>query len=316
MRINRRGLIGTITIHGLLLALLILGSLTFPDPPPEEEGVLVNFGTDDTGFGSVEPQGDEANQGTPEPQVTEEVIEEAPAYTPPPPPAASKPAPADNTQDVEEVKVKEDPKPSAEEIRKQEAEAQRIRQEQEAERIRRAEEERIRQEQLAEQRRIEEERQRIEEERRKQEEQANRINNLGRNTFGRQGVGEQDGSEGVSPGTGTNQGTTTGSAGATNYGAGSGLGNGPTYGLGTRKAVGQIPLPNVDNCSVTSRIVVEVEIQVDRNGNVVGASVKSATFADNCIWNTVLEAARKTKFTSDQDAAFKQTGWIKYTIEP
>jgi hypothetical protein len=308
MRINRRGLLGTITIHGLLLALLILGGLTFPDPPPEEEGVLVNFGTDDTGFGAIEPQGDEANQGTPEPQVTEEVIEETPAYTPPPP-AVREPAPADNTQDVEEAKVKEDPQPSAEEIAQQRAEAERIRKEQEAERIRRAEEERIRQEQLAEQRRIEEER-------RKQEEQANRINNLGRNTFGRQGVGEQDGSEGVSPGPGTNQGTTTGSPGAPNYGDGSGLGNGPTYGLGSRKAVGQLPLPDVANCSVTSRIVVEVEIQVDRNGNVVGASVKSATFADNCIWNTVLEAARKTKFTSDQDAAFKQTGWIKYTIEP
>lgn len=309
MRINRRGLIGTITIHGLLLALLILGSLTFPDPPPEEEGVLVNFGTDDTGFGSVEPQGDEANQGTPEPQVTEEVIEEAPAYTPPPPPTASEAAPADNTQDVEEVKVKEDPKPSAEEIRRQEAEAEQVRKAQEAERIRRAEEERIRQEQLAEQRRIEEER-------RKQEEQANRINNLGRNTFGNQGVGEQDGSEGVNPGTGTNQGTTTGSAGAPNYSDGRGLGDGLRYGLGNRTAVGQIPLPNVDNCTVTSRMVVEVEIQVDRNGNVVGASVKKADFADNCIWNQVLEAARKTKFTSDQNAAFKQTGWIRYTIEP
>ncbi|MDF1570041.1 MAG: energy transducer TonB [Bacteroidales bacterium] len=308
MRINRRGLIGTITIHGLLLALLILGGLTFADPPPEEEGVLVNFGTDNTGFGSIEPQGDEANQGTPEPQVTEEIIEEAPAYSPPPPSRAET-APADNTQDVEKVKVKEDPKPSAEEIAQQKAETEQIRKAQEEERIRRAEEEQIRQEQLAEQRRIEEER-------RKQEEQASRINNLGRNTFGRQGVGEQDGSEGVSPGTGTNQGTTTGSAGVPNYSDGSGLGNGPTYGLGTRKAVGQIPLPNVDNCNVTSRIVVTVEIQVDRNGNVVGASVKSATFADNCIWNTVLEAARKTKFTSDQNAAFKQTGWIKYTIEP
>jgi colicin import membrane protein len=312
MRINRRGLIGTITIHGLVLALLILGGLTFPDPPPEEEGVLVNFGTDDTGFGSVEPQGDEANQGTPEPQVTEqvqdEVQEEVPEYTPPKP-AVSKPAPADNTQDVEEVVVKEDPQPSAEEIRRQQAENERIREEQEAERIRRAEEEQIRKEREAEQ-------QRIEEEQRRKDEQANRINNLGKNTFGNQGVGEQDGSEGVNPGTGTNQGTTNGSPGATNYGDGSGLGDGLKYGLGSRKAVGQIPLPNVDNCSVTSRIVVRVEIQVDRNGNVVGASVQRATFSDNCIYNTVLEAARKTKFTSDQNAAFKQTGFIEYTIEP
>lgn len=307
MRINRRGLIGTITIHGLLLALLILGGLTFPDPPPEEEGVLVNFGTDDTGFGAIEPQGDEANQGTPEPQVTETTPEDVPDFTPPPP-GVSKPVPADNTQDVEQVKVKETPQPSAEEIARQKAEAERIREEQEAERIRRAEEERIRQEQLAEQRRIEEER-------RKQEEQANRINNLGRNTFGRQGVGEQDGSEGVSPGTGTNQGTTTGSAGATNYGDGSGLGN-SGYDLGNRKVVGTLPKPNVADCNVTSRIVVTVEIQVDRNGNVVGAIVKNSTFADNCIYKTVLDAANKSKFTKDENAPFKQIGTITYTIEP
>lgn len=308
MRINRRGLIGTIIIHGLVLALLILGGLTFPDPPPEEQGVLVNFGTDDTGFGSLEPQGDETNQGTPEPQVTEEIQEEVPAYTPPAP-TPVKTAPADNTQDVEEVVVKEEPKPSAEEIARQKAESERIRKEQEAERIRRAEEERIRQEQLAEQRRIEEER-------RKQQEQANRLDNLGRNALGRQGTGEQTGSEGVNPGSGTNQGTTTGSPGATNYGDGRGLGDGISYGLGGRGVSGSVPKPNVDNCNVTSRIVVTVEIQVDRDGNVVGASVKSATFADNCIWNTVLEAARRTKFTSNQQADFKQTGWIRYTIEP
>ena len=307
MRINRRGLIGTITIHGLVLALLILGGLTFPDPPPEEEGVLVNFGTDDTGFGAVEPRGDEVNQGTPEPAVTEEIQEEIPEYTPPEPSVAET-APADNTQDVEEVVVKEDPQPTAEEIARQQAEAERIRKEQEAERIRREEEERIRQEKLAEQRRIEEER-------RRQQEQANRLDNLGRNALGRQGTGDQQGSQGVDPGSGTNQGSTTGTTGASNYGDGSGLGN-SNYGLGDRKAVGTLPKPNVDECTVTSRIVVTVEIQVDRDGNVVGASVQSATFDDNCIWQQVLEAARRTKFTSDQNATFRQTGWIKYTIEP
>jgi hypothetical protein len=92
MRINRRGLIGTIIVHGLILALLILGGLTFPDPPPEEEGVLVNFGTDDTGFGTVEPIGDETNQGSPEPEVVESIPEEA-AATPPPQPVATESRP-------------------------------------------------------------------------------------------------------------------------------------------------------------------------------------------------------------------------------
>ncbi|MEX2371990.1 MAG: hypothetical protein WD578_13380 [Bacteroidales bacterium] len=96
----------------------------------------------------------------------------------------------------------------------------------------------------------------------------------------------------------------------------SSLGDGPSYGLGSRKAVGQLPRPDISNCNVTSRIVVTIEVQVDRSGNVISAAVKSATFADNCIWNVVMDTARKTKFTSDQNAAFRQTGWIKYTMEP
>jgi len=312
MKVNGNGLTGTIIVHGLILALLILGGLTFPDPPPEEEGVLINFGTDDTGFGSVEPMGDESEQGNPEPAVSEPVQESIQETIPEPSvpePRVVEDTPADNTQDIEEVKVKEDPKPTAEEIRKQQAEAERIRKEQEAEKQRLAEEERIKQEKEAE-------RKRLEEEQRIRDEQARAASDRARNAFGRPGVGDQSGSEGVNPGSGTNQGAETGSAGASSYGDGSGLGNGPSYGLGNRKAKGDLPLPNVDNCNVTSRIVVTVEIQVDRAGNVVAASVQSATFADNCIWNVVLEAARRTKFTSDQNAAFKQSGWIKYTIEP
>jgi len=307
MRINRRGLIGTIFIHGLVLALLILGGLTFPDPPPEEDGVLVNFGTDDTGFGTIEPQGDEVNQGTPQPEVSENIPEEASDYTPPEP-AVTKPTPADNTQDVEEVKVKEDPQPTAEEIRRQQQEAERIRKQKEEEQRIREEQERIRREQEAEQKRLEEER-------RQKEEQASRLNNLGRNTFGRQGVGDQSGSEGTQAGSGTNQGSTTGSPGATNYGDGSGLGNN-SYGLGDRKVKGTLPIPNVNDCNVTSRIVVKVEIKVDPSGNVVSATIGKATFSDDCIYRTVLEAARKTKFSADQNAAFRQEGWIQYTIEP
>ncbi|MEX0986203.1 MAG: hypothetical protein WD052_01915 [Bacteroidales bacterium] len=306
MQIKRRGFIGTVIVHGLVLALLILGGLTFPDPPPEEEGVLVNFGTDDSGFGNVEPIGDDTDQGSSAPDIAENTPERVETV---PEPVSSESKPRDNTQDVEEVIVKEDPKPTAEEIRKQQEAIERAKIQKEQQRLQQLEEERIRKEQEAE-------RKRIEEERLRKEQQADRLNNMGRNTFGRQGVGETDGSEGVNPGTGTNQGTNTGSQGATNYNDGSGLGDGPAYSLGSRKVVGQLPLPNVDDCSVTSRIVVTVEIQVDRDGNVVAASVKSATFADNCIWEVVFEAARRTKFSSDANAPIKQTGSIKYTIEP
>jgi hypothetical protein len=306
MRINRRGLIGTTIIHGLILALLILGGLTFPDPPPEEEGVLVNFGTDDTGFGSVEPIGDQGNQGSPEPEVVENIPEEV-AETAPPEQVMAETQPADQTQDIEEVVIKEDPKPTAEELRREQEQAERLRKQQEEERIRRAEEERNRKEQEAERKRQEEERQR-------REQQAERLNRMGENTFSRQGVGEQEGSEGVNPGTGTNQGATTGTPGATNYGDGSGLGN---YSLRGRNAVGKLPEPNVRECNVDSRIVVIVEIQVDRTGKVVNAVIApGGNYSDLCINNAVRAAALATKFTSDQNAPLKQTGTITYTIEP
>ena len=293
------------------MALLLLGGLTFPDPPPEEEGIMVNFGTDDTGFGFIEPKGDESNAGNPEleiAQVVPEVVEESQPEPAPVDPVYEDPLPVDNTQDVEETPIKEDPKPTAEEIRKQQEEVERIRKEEEDERIRKAEEDRIRQEQEAE-------RLRQEEEERIRQEKADRLNNMGKNTFGQQGVGEDEGSEGIKPGTGTNQGVTTGSPDAPNYGDGSGLGDGISFGLGGRNVVDKIT-PNVDNCQVTSRIVVKVEIQVDRQGNVILASVLTSTFSDKCIYDAVVAAARKTKFNSDPNAAYKQTGWIKYTIEP
>ena len=289
MKLSTNGMVGSITVHGLLIALLLLGGLTFPDPPPEEEGILVNFGTDDSGMGLIEPEGDESNAGVPEP-VSRETDDQVPNESLPPEEPVSETT-TDHTQDIEETPVKEDPKPTAEEIRrKREAEERR-------------------------QRELEEQRRR-EEERRKQQEQANRINKLGENTFGRQGVGEEEGSQGVSPGEGTNQGTETGTPGAPNYGEGAGLGDGISYGLGSRKAAGDLTKPSLDNCQVTSRIVITVEIQVDRSGNVVAANVSNATFADDCIWNQVIKAARDTKFKRDPDASFKQKGWIRYTIEP
>ena len=308
MKLKRRGLIGTIVYHLLLLLLLIFAGLTFPDPPPEEEGILVNFGTDDTGFGDFEPIGDDQNAGDPNqpiveesPEIVETTVEELVEASAPEP----DPTPVDNTQDVEEVKVKEKAQPTAEEIRaRQEAEAKRIK-EIEQEKIRQ-EEERVRQE--AEKARLAE--------LQKQQDQAERLSNLGEGAFGKQGVGEKTGSEGEAGGEG-NQGVTTGTPDADRYGVGGGLGNNNgSYGLGSRKAVGSLPKPLVGNCQVTSRMVVKVEIQVDRQGIVVAAMVLDASYQDGCIWDAVVAAAKKTRFSSDPNASFKQTGWIRYTIEP
>jgi len=272
----------------------------------------VNFGTDDTGFGEYEPMGDDQQAGDPELPVTEsteEVVEEAEesfpepseSYTPP------DPTPVDNTQDLEETPVKEDPKPTPEELQKQREEQQRIERERlEQERIERErlEQERIERERREEQERIERERQ----------QQAERLNNLGKNAFGNQGVGETEGSEGITQGSG-NQGDINGSPDADRYETGGGLGDGISFGgLGSRK--GSVPKPNLSGCEVTSKIEIVVDIQVDRDGKVVSAIVQRATYQDNCIWTTVVKAAKESRFSVDQNANYRQTGWIKYIIVP
>ena len=301
MKLNRRGLIATIVYHTLLILLLVFAGLTFPDPPPEEAGILVNFGTDDSGFGDFEPKGDDQQAGEPEEPVVveaEEIPEEIvapipePVYTPP------EPTPVDQTQDVEEVKVKEEPKPTPEEIQREREEQERIQQEKD-------QQERIEKERV-EQERIEREKQA----------QAERINNLGKNAFGKQGLGETDGPQGVTEGSG-NQGDINGSPDADNYGTGGGMGNGPTFGgLGSRTKR-SLPLPNMSGCEITQKVEVKVEIQVNQNGEVIKTPIViSASYQDQCIWEMVVKAAKKSRFSVDPNANSIQTGWIRYIIVP
>jgi outer membrane biosynthesis protein TonB len=256
--------------------------------------------------------GDDQNAGDPDLPIVEETreaveeVESLPEpveqYTPP------EPTPVDNTQDVEETPVKEEPQPTAEELERQRLERERI--ERERREREEAERQRLEQERIERERREEEERIQRERQQRREE-----LENMGRNAFGRQGVGETDGSQGVTQGAG-NQGDINGTPDADRYGPGGGLGDGISYGLGSRKALGNLPKPNVSGCEVTQRIVVTVEIQVDRQGKVLSAIVGSATYQDNCIWNMVVEAAKKSSFSIDQNASYKQNGWIRYIIEP
>jgi len=52
---KRRGLIISVIIHMVLFLFLLLPLLSYPDPPPELEGVLISFGTPDSGTESNDP---------------------------------------------------------------------------------------------------------------------------------------------------------------------------------------------------------------------------------------------------------------------
>mgnify|MGYP003951536317 FL=1 len=69
---KRKGLVGTILFHTLLIVAFLFMGLTYQIPPPPEEGISINFGYMDEGMSETEPE-DKAE--IPEP-VQEEIVEE------------------------------------------------------------------------------------------------------------------------------------------------------------------------------------------------------------------------------------------------
>ena len=69
---KRKGIIGTLLFHVLLIVAFLFMGLTYQIPPPPEEGISINFGYVDEGISEVEPE-DIAE--IPEP-VQEEIVEE------------------------------------------------------------------------------------------------------------------------------------------------------------------------------------------------------------------------------------------------
>ena len=72
---KRKGIIGTILFHALLLVAFLFMGLTYQDPPPDEEGISINFGFVDEGLGEVEPEDTEELTEIVEEEIIEEQIE-------------------------------------------------------------------------------------------------------------------------------------------------------------------------------------------------------------------------------------------------
>jgi len=76
---KRKGLIGTVVFHAILLLVFLFTGLTIPVPMPEEEGLPVQLDLGNTDFGS----GDEQPQSTSEPEVTKPITEPQPTEATP-----------------------------------------------------------------------------------------------------------------------------------------------------------------------------------------------------------------------------------------
>ena len=294
-----KGIIGTVIFHIILAVILIVTGFQPPDPPPEEEGILVNFGTDDRGSGLLEPapasSQEESSQA--EQASQEAVSEEIPAETV----TEAQTEEAQLTQDFEEAPVVEkkveQPDPEEERRRQEAIEAERIRQQQ-------LEEERLRREAA------EAEKRKLEEEQRRRTEIMNRT----RNALERANAqGSDTSGEGITEGRG-NQGVETGVVGAANYGEGAGTGTeGIGYDLAGRQAR-SLPKPKYD---IQNEGTVVVEVTVDRNGNVTQArpGVKGSTILEEYFLRVAREAAMAARFDRKPDAPVIQKGTITYIFK-
>ena len=74
---DKKGILLTVIIHGVIVVIIVIFGFTTPLPLPDEDGILINFGTEEMGSGDTEPQlSDIPEQNLAESQVSE-VVEEA-----------------------------------------------------------------------------------------------------------------------------------------------------------------------------------------------------------------------------------------------
>ena len=279
-----KGVTGTLILHLGILAMLLIVGFSAPKPVEPEKGILVNFGTDETGSGLIEPSPPQSREettqvppdkSTAQPEnknalLTQNVDKETPAV-----------------KKVDSLEIKK---------RKEQSETERIKREElKAEKIKKAAED-------AEKKKVEAEQKR-----------ASDIQNRTKNALANsKNSGTNSTSEGITGGTG-NQGVPNGSVDSKVHGPGGGTGNsGISYDLQGR---GFRLLPN-PRYEYQGEGKVVVEVSVDRSGKVTQAvpGGKGSTTLDEYLLTVAKEAAMKATFEPKPTAPLTQKGTITYNF--
>jgi TonB family protein len=298
---HKNGIIGTLITHVVILILLLLFGFFTPLPLPSEEGILVNFGNSENGFGPEEPAPGET--------APVENQEEKIAST-----TVKKVTPSPNkeellTQDFEKTIALEAAKKKKAEDREKDKLLKEKQKQEQLEKQKQNEADQVRKAELVRQK--DEENRRLAlaaEEKRK----AGEISSRAKNAFGGNGKGSPDSkstSQGVTFGPG-NQGTAGGSANAEIYGPGGGVGNGVSFSLDGRSAL-SLPKPYYPG---NEEGLVVVQVTVNKTGQVTKAEagVKGSNTTDQALIAAAKKAALQAKFNVNANAPEFQTGTITY----
>jgi colicin import membrane protein len=295
---RQKGVLGTTLVHLMLFGFLILVGFSTPAPPETEEGILVNFGTGETGIGMIEPSPPAGQKATSAPLIKE--------VTPPRPSSKANVKTKDEpllTQNTEEAPAakKADPEAAKKKLEKIEAD-KKIKEERDAERIR------IRQEEA--------EKNRIAAEQQRESDIMNRTKNALADS---KNTGTNSTGEGIAGGSG-NQGDPNGSVNSKVRGVGSGLGDsgsgtgasGFSYNLDGRE-IQVLPLPKYD---IQEGGKVVVDVIVDRSGKVVKATpgAHGSSIVNDHLYKAAKDAALLAKFKVKLDAPEFQKGTITYNF--
>jgi len=286
-----RGIIGTTIVHILVILSLFLIALRTPLPLPGEEGVEVNFGYDESGYGQVQSE-------TPPPQAKP---------TPPPKTVQPRPKPQpveeeeevieQNTEEAPVIEEKVEEKP--EEIKEEPKEEPDEKTEPEEEVKEEPEETPVDSTYITEE--VVEEPEPVPDPEPVVNQRALFKGSANNNTQGT--------NQGIAGGVG-DQGKPQGFKDSDKYDGRGGKGNGTSFYLGGR---GSLYLEE-PSANFKEQGTVKVDIWVDRNGIVQKAQVKAkgTDILDQNLKRLAVEAARNSKFESDPKAENLQRGTITY----
>jgi TonB family protein len=107
-----KGIFGSFLVHITIIVLLIIFGFSTPLPLPDEQGILINFGTDEMGMGITEPRPSPREVSQPVSPATSERVEESPLtqnYEEAPSIPPTKPEPKPTPEKPKETKQQETP---------------------------------------------------------------------------------------------------------------------------------------------------------------------------------------------------------------